>query len=179
MASNAPGKAATGKLVVKCGSATYADLLKTVKEKVDLKQAGVNVKAIKRTARGDLMIEVVGDVKKADILKQAINRYIENEVRIANQVVTIHVLDIDATTTKDQVEDAIRDTVTGGKTQLTTVKSMRPSRDGNQIATVQLSKGNAKALVSAGRIKIGWVNCRVRERVEVRMHKLLPTRTHS
>ncbi|KAI4465066.1 aspartyl/lysyl-trna synthetase [Holotrichia oblita] len=105
---NSVGKPAAGKVVVKCGSSTYADLLKTVKEKVDLRQVGVNIKAIKKTARGDLMLEVDGDVRKADTLKQAISKNIDNEVNIANKMVTIHVLDIDATTTKNGVEEVIR-----------------------------------------------------------------------
>ncbi|KAI4470019.1 reverse transcriptase [Holotrichia oblita] len=105
---NSVGKPAAGKVVVKCGSSTYADLLKTVKEKVDLRQVGVNIKAIKKTARGDLMLEVDGDVRKADTLKQAISKNIDNEVNIANKMVTIHVLDIDATTTKNEVEEVIR-----------------------------------------------------------------------
>lgn len=168
------GRPTTGKVVVKCGSTTYADLLRSVKEKVDPKRVGVNVRAIKKTARGDLMLEVDGDAQKADILRRAITRNIDNEVRIANRLVTIHVLDIDATTTKDQVEEAIKNMPTCSNLQDVVVKSMRPSRDGNQIATVQVSRNNANILLMAKRIKIGWVNCRVRERVAVtRCYKCL------
>ncbi|KAK9730952.1 hypothetical protein QE152_g14108 [Popillia japonica] len=77
----------------------------------------------------------------------------------------MHVLDIDAATNTDEVvENALR-TILPGNGHDIIVKSMRPSRDGNQIATVQASRLNANKLTKAGRIKIGWVSCRIRERV--------------
>ncbi|KAK9730556.1 hypothetical protein QE152_g14436 [Popillia japonica] len=58
--------------------------------------------------------------------------------------------------------------------QLITVKSLRPSWDGNQIGTVEVSRSHANFLLSAGRIKIGWVKCRVQDRVAVtRCYKCL------
>ncbi|KAK9687556.1 hypothetical protein QE152_g36183 [Popillia japonica] len=107
-----------GRVLVKCGKSTYADLLKTVKEKVDLNRVGVNVKTIKKTARGDLMLEVDGDVRKADVLKEAISKKINNDVKVANNMTTIHILDIDITTTKEEVERVINshhDKGRGGK----------------------------------------------------------------
>ncbi|KAK9731766.1 hypothetical protein QE152_g13353 [Popillia japonica] len=52
---------ATEKMIVKNNSTTYADLLKTVKDKVDLTKVGVQVKTIKKTREGDLLLEVRGD----------------------------------------------------------------------------------------------------------------------
>ncbi|KAK9701257.1 Zinc knuckle [Popillia japonica] len=54
------------------------------------------------------------------------------------------------------------------------IKSMRPTRDGNQIATVQVSRANANMLVKLGRVKIDWVSCRIRERITIiRCYKCL------
>lgn len=120
------------------------------------------------------MLEVDGDVRKADTLRQAISKNIDNDVKVVNKLVTIHVLDVDATTTKEEVEEAINGMMSRSNVKLATVKSMRPSWDGNQIATVQVNKNNANLLLKAGRIKIGWVYCRVRERVTViRCYKCL------
>ncbi|KAK9759252.1 hypothetical protein QE152_g73 [Popillia japonica] len=97
-----------GRALVKCGNSTYGDLLKAVKEKVDLNRVGVNVTTIKKTARGDLILEVDGDVRrKADVLKEAISKTINNDVKVANKMTTTHILDIDVTTTKEEVEKVI------------------------------------------------------------------------
>ncbi|KAK9674841.1 hypothetical protein QE152_g40816, partial [Popillia japonica] len=137
----------TQKLVVRSGTTKYADLLKTVKDKVDLDRVGVHVKTIRKTRHGDLMLEVSGDREKSGALKAIISKKVENKISLINNEITIHVLDINGVYTK--------------------VKSIRPTRGGDQIATVQASRVAGHALLNAGRIKIGWVGCRVRERVEV------------
>lgn len=162
-----PKKSVPAKVIVKCGDTNYADVLKTVKEKVDLNKAGVRVKTIRKTVRGDLMIQVDGDSRMAGDLQKAIRKEIKNEVGLTKNMITLHVLDIDATTTKGDVEEATRSMVIRNDPQSVIVKSMRPSWDGNQIATVQASKESANMLLRAGTIKIGWVNCRIRERVTI------------
>lgn len=155
------------KVVVKSGDMSYADLLKKVKNNININEVGVSVKSIKKTLRGDLMLEVEGDRQKAGALKVAIEKSVETDVRIANRETIIHVLDIDASMSCEEVKEAVNDAVGGRDGQMTKIRSIRPSRDGNQIATVQVTKTVASALNRKGRIKIGWVNCRVRERVTI------------
>ncbi|KAK9729434.1 hypothetical protein QE152_g15951 [Popillia japonica] len=164
----------TEKIVVKSGTTKYADLLKKVKDNVDLDKdnvdldkVGVHVKTIKKTRHGDLMLEVSGDRERASALKAAISKKVENKVSVINNEMTIHVLDIDAAYTKEDAEEAIRNAAKVREPQTIRVKSMRPTRDGNQIATVQASRAAGNVLLNTGRIKIGWVGCRVRERIEV------------
>lgn len=118
------------------------------------------------------MLEV-DDRQKAAALKEAISDKMKNEVRLINNWVTMHVLDIDVTTTEDQVVGAIKNAI-GKDTCHCVVKSMRPSKDGNQIATIQTNKEDARTLTKLGRIKIGWVKCRIKERVVIqRCYKCL------
>ncbi|KAK9718508.1 hypothetical protein QE152_g23129 [Popillia japonica] len=160
-------KSTIERVIVKSGSTKYSDLLKSVKENVDLDRVGVQVKTIKRTSAGDLMLEVRGDRKHAGALKEAINKKINNTVSIINNDITLHVLDIDASLTKEAVERTLITSVGSREAQSITVKSMRPTRDGNQIATISASRATANAILKRGRIRIGWVDCRVRERIEV------------
>ncbi|KAK9686657.1 hypothetical protein QE152_g37029 [Popillia japonica] len=161
----------TERIIVKSGNTSYADLLKTVKDKVDPDEVDIQIKTIKKTREGDLLLEVSGDKQKAGALKEAINRKIEkkieNKVSLINNEFTLHVLDIDAALTREEVETTIKDSVGNRDAHTVRVKSMRPSRDGNQIATVHASRTAGNALVQKGRIKIGWVGCRIRERIEV------------
>lgn len=167
-------RAQTHKVVVRSGQESYADLLKSVKDNIDLGKVGVCVKTIKKSIGGDLVLEVSGDRQNAGALKEAISRKLEKEVRLVNNLVTVHVLDIDATTTKAQVEEALRKSTGCDNSQSVVVTSLRPTRDGNQIATCQTNGRDAALLVRTGRIKIGWVNCRIRERVVVpRCYKCL------
>lgn len=156
----------TERLIIKNAGNTYADLLKTVKGNVNLSEVGVNVKTIRKTRAGDLMLQVEGDKRKAGALKEAISSKTGSQVRVANNTITLHVLDIDAVTTKQEVEEAIRALLPGSGQDIA-VKSMRPCRDGNQIATVQANRATASKLAKTGRVRIGWVDCRVRERLGV------------
>lgn len=162
------------KVIVKCEKMEYAELLKTVKEKVDIDRLGVRVKTIRKSTAGDLILEVDGDRQKAAALKEVIGRKTEQEVRLINNLVTLHVLDLDATNTTSTVENVVKNLIGLKEPQLVRVKSLRPTRDGNQIATLQVCKQDAKYLMGLGRIRIGWVNCRLRERMNIpRCYKCL------
>ncbi|KAK9731911.1 Zinc knuckle [Popillia japonica] len=91
----------------------------------------------------------------------------ENRVSLVSKDITIHVLDIDAALTKEDVEKAIGHSLGNSRSHTVKVSSIRPSRDGNQIATVQVNKVAGNILIKLGKVKIGWVGCRVRERVEI------------
>lgn len=160
-------KAQVGKIVVKRGDSTYAELLKTVKSQIDITKVGVQVKALRKTAAGDLLLEVKGGVQKAGILKEAIKEKVDREVKLTNNDVIVHILDIDATTTQKEIEEAIRREVGHGGAPTVKIKSMRPTWTGNQVATVLVSKPVANVMIQAKTIKIGWISCRVRERVSV------------
>ncbi|KAK9711064.1 hypothetical protein QE152_g25679 [Popillia japonica] len=146
----------TEKVVVKSGNTKYADLLKSVKNCVNLEKVGVQVKTIRKTKDGDLLLEVRGDRQKAGVLKDAICKKMDNKVSLITSETTIHVLDVDADLTKEDVENAIRISVGNRSAHTVRVSSMRPTRDGNQAATVQVSKAAGNILVSRGKIKIGW-----------------------
>lgn len=160
-------KPQVGKVVVKRGEATYAELLKNVKDNVDIQKAGIQVRSIRKTLKGDLLLEVEGGQIKATELKEAIEEKVDNEVHITNYGTVLHVLDIDATTTIKDVENGINSAVGHRNTEFVKVKALRPSRDGNQIATVHTTRNVAKLLLNAKRVKIGWVNCRVKERIKI------------
>lgn len=54
------------------------------------------------------------------------------------------------------------------------IKFLKEGRISTQIAIVQLSRDTARSLRKTGRIKIGWINCHIYERVlVVQCHKCL------
>ncbi|KAK9679413.1 hypothetical protein QE152_g40047 [Popillia japonica] len=62
----------SGKVIVKANGKSYADLLKAVKRNVNLEELGVNIKRLKKTQHGDLLVEVPGKAS-ASKFTQAVN----------------------------------------------------------------------------------------------------------
>lgn len=146
---------------------SYADLVRSVKESVNVEEKGIVVKSIKKTSGGDLLLEVTGGKSKALALQQDIQQNNRNaDVVIKTNEVTVHITDIDASITKGELQQEIMKAEGLPENQLKVV-SMRPTRNGNQTATVVLTKDAAKKVVNRGTIKIGWVCCRVRKRVSL------------
>ena len=48
----------------------YVDLLRDIKSKVNIKDAHVEIKGIRQTMKGDLLIEVMGGKEKSETLKK-------------------------------------------------------------------------------------------------------------
>lgn len=144
---------------------TYADLLKKVKEQVDIKEIGVTIKNARKSGKGDLLLTVEGGNDKATILQQAIKTKMKdvevNKRRTAN---TIYISGIDATTTEDEIVGALTAT---SKVQCDQVKvvSLRTGRNEECTAVVELPKDIAADMIGKGKIEIGWSICRVRERI--------------
>ncbi|CAG9818521.1 unnamed protein product [Phaedon cochleariae] len=87
------------KMIVKCGGTTYADMLRDIRTNVDISRMGVNVKTIRKTAKGDLMLELEGGKGKANVLKEEIIKKINHtDIRVHRQETLIHINDIDAIT---------------------------------------------------------------------------------
>ncbi|CAH1188748.1 unnamed protein product [Phyllotreta striolata] len=98
----------TEKIIVKSEKGTYLDALKAIKQKVDPRELGVDIKAVQKTAKGDLLLEVRGDRAIADRFKEAIKQNVQNKVEMVNRTKTIHISDIDGDVTGEQLESAIR-----------------------------------------------------------------------
>ena len=77
----------------------------------------------------------------------------------------IEIRDLDALTTKEEVEAAIEAT-TG--TAAVGVGLTKPNSRGQIMAFVQMSEASGQSLLKAGRIKIGWISARVKERLVVK-----------
>lgn len=81
--------------------------------------------------------------------------------------------DIDADTDEGKLAQEIRKSRSDIGDDLQ-VLSLRPMSNGTQAATVRMRKQVADDLAKSGRIKIGWVQCRIRKMINlVRCYKCL------
>ncbi|CAG9814650.1 unnamed protein product [Phaedon cochleariae] len=60
------------KIIIKANGMQYSDPLKAVKASVNIEQEGVKIKQIRKTMKGDLMLEVEGGKEKSERLMEAI-----------------------------------------------------------------------------------------------------------
>ncbi|XP_044574127.1 uncharacterized protein LOC123258324 [Drosophila ananassae] len=147
---------------------TYGDVLKLITRRQDGKLNDVcqNVKKTRRTAKGDLLLELAAgkDAKVLD-LRQTLSQVLGEaaSVRAVTEETNIKIRDLDDLTTKDELVAAI---VAQMSTQEEAfrVKSLRPGYSGTQVATLGAGPDLASKILSEGRLRIGWTVCRVRER---------------
>ncbi|KAK9721689.1 hypothetical protein QE152_g20785 [Popillia japonica] len=155
-------------MVVKAEGKQYAEILRSIKSSVNIDDVGVKIKSIKKTVKGDVMLEFQGDTDKAEALKRDIlNKNEGTRVEIRNKDETVYVTGIDGDVDCREIRDALEKCVGFVNDGDIRVVSVRPNQYGNQNATVVARANVAKELIKRRRIKIGWTECLVRPRVNI------------
>ncbi|XP_033226026.1 uncharacterized protein LOC117178709 [Belonocnema kinseyi] len=85
---------------------------------------------------------------------------------------TLKLLDLDAVTTREDVEEAVKNSlVYHGDIRVTITK---PNRWGHVLTFAEKSERDANKLLETSRLKVGWVNSRIRQSTRVdRCYKCL------
>lgn len=149
-------------VIVKANGRTYADLVKGMKEEVKLDHTKVQISSMRRTRKGDLLMEVKSGA--AEDLKTAITKKFQSAqvVKMTKDKV-IHIKGLDVMATIAEVDRAVRLAV-GGEVKNCKVTSLRPAHSETKNATVILDVASADLLLKLKEVKIGLVECQVRER---------------
>ncbi|XP_052738128.1 uncharacterized protein LOC128198188 [Bicyclus anynana] len=152
----------TETLIVKA-EGSYADILKKMKANVtvtDMKQIGVEVKSVRKSNDGKVLMRVAGN---AEALRNKLQGTLEcAEVGIGRETI-FHITGLDEDISTEELKTAL-------ETELKVpvqVKSIRPTQYGSKTATVSMSPISAKNLSNVSVINIGWTRCRLRKRVYV------------
>ena len=142
---------------------TYAEILSGIKGRVNPSDHAAEIKSIRRTRTGDVLLELktVGENNNslADALKSAVGETASLSSLIPR--VKLEIRDIDCCATTEEVSAAVK-----AKTsqQPFGVRLTRPNRAEQIMAIVTVTETEARKLLDSPRIRIGWVNCRVRRR---------------
>lgn len=156
------------KIIVKTNGREYADILREIKRTVKPEEIGVKVEAIRKTGKGDLMVEIQGGKVKAEALRKEIQtKNKDTQVFLKDTDDIIHVMDIEGDVSKEEIEEAIKMNLPSTEKEHIRVLSTRPNRSGGQTATVSTKRGIAREMIQKGVVKIGWTTCRVRIRVNI------------
>lgn len=149
---------------------SYADILRKIKTDVSLKTIGDAVTTIRRTATGDLLLQLKNTSEKTASYRSSINEALgsEVEVRALSQKTLIEIRHIDEITTSEDVLDAIKGKLDNYEISATTAISMRKSFGSTQIASISLPARDAQELLKLEKIKIGWTVCPIREKTTLK-----------
>ncbi|KAL7732543.1 hypothetical protein ACLKA6_019178 [Drosophila palustris] len=156
-------------LVIKTvGEVTYADLLRKVKQDEKLHGLGEAVSRIRRTQQGELLLQLNISGEDTSAFKTLIGETLGEtaEVRSLSHRVTIECKDLDEITTEEDIMDALRSQMGITDAAVDDI-NLRKGYGGTQTASIRLPAESARKALSAGLLKVGWVRCRLRERVNI------------
>lgn len=144
----------------------FAEVLKKVKQNPAANEISKCVDKIRRTAAGDmLLILTKNDTDKTAQLKITMAELLGEEATVVTKVqeVELEIKDLEEIVTKQEILEAIQKTTgEGNEVTIDAIKSMRKAYGGTITATVKLQANVAKKILDHGKIKIGWVNCRIK-----------------
>ncbi|XP_033250738.1 uncharacterized protein LOC117189778 [Drosophila miranda] len=155
------------------GELSYSDILRMVTRRQDgkLQEVGDNVNRIRRTAKGELLLELNGASKSNTAkLKEDISAALglQTGIRAVSEELCVEVRDLDSLVEKEDIAAAIAASIDAPSVDTSAIKSLRPSFAGTQLAVVCLPPVQARALLMVGKLKVGWTSCRIRERTAQR-----------
>lgn len=153
-------------LIEATGETTYAEILRKVKADPKLVDLGEAVSRIRRTQKGSLLLQLKENGEKTNDFKEVISGALGSkaEVRSLKTKVVIECRDMDEITTSEDICEAIMKQYGSKEVCSKDILSLRKSYGGTQTAVISLPIDVANKLLEAGKLKIGWVVCRIRER---------------
>ncbi|KAM8702441.1 hypothetical protein ACLKA7_001772 [Drosophila subpalustris] len=156
-------------IIVKCSEATpYSEVLKTVKAAPNLQSLKDSVKTIRKSASGELILRLHRNSDPAtEQLHTALSAVFlgKAEVKAMQETVDVEILDIDETTTAEEVLTALFASLESDIPARAT-PHMRKAYGGTQVATLALQPGIANKVLESGKVRIGWVVCRIRRKID-------------
>lgn len=148
---------------------SYAEILRSVKTEPKLKSLAQQVKGIRKTAKGELLFELK---RSADpntrTFQEAVQTFLgpETEVRSLTEMGTLEVKDLDEVTTTEELLEALITQFGEIGASPSSIISIRKSYGGTQTATVKLHADKAEKLAKEGKVRVGWVICRIRRKTQ-------------
>ncbi|XP_067614644.1 uncharacterized protein [Eurosta solidaginis] len=155
-------------LIKSSGDCSYADILKAVKNEESLREMNTMVRKIRKTAKGELLLQLSrqsdNDTAK---LEAAVGQALSGkaDVKSLKEESLCEIRDIDEVTTVEEVCQALNTQLACFNAKPSCVRSLRKAYGGTQTATMSLPTELVRELTRSGKVRIGWVICRVRAKV--------------
>ncbi|KAH8331326.1 hypothetical protein KR074_006557 [Drosophila pseudoananassae] len=147
------------------GESSYADILRQVKQDKKLQGLGEAVSRIRRTQKGELLLQLKKSGEETAAFKALVSEAVGDqvEVRSLSHKIEIECRDLDEITTKEEVSEAIGKLVESPGVPVSDIL-LRKAFGQTQTAIIRLPAACARKATKIGWLKVGWVRCRLRER---------------
>ena len=151
-------------------SETYADVIKQMKNKIDPTEIGVEIKGIRRTKTGELLVNFKKGDGQAEKLRKALGNMLGDDVtvRTLTRSHTIDIRDLDESTDSLELINALMEATATEEPSSFKILNIRNYFGGTKQALVQLPEHLAAPLLRTGKIRVGWIMCRIRIRVRTK-----------
>jgi len=152
---------------VNVGREDFPALARKIRTNVSREITGDSVVGIRQAKSGGLLIEVRGDQARVEAVRAEIAKSAGPtvDVRSLQRKDLIELRDLDEWSTKKEVVGA-SETASGTDEDAFRVVSLRKHLGGSQSALVLAPATTTRKFLSAGRVRVGLVSCRVRQREE-------------
>lgn len=149
-------------LILKTDEAKYAEVLKSMRSDTELKGLGADVRSIRRTRAGEMILELKKDAVKMGPTYKALAEKVlgkDVEVRALTTELTLQLKNLDEITDEKEIAQALEEQCK--VVVAADVIRLRKGRDGTQVAAVRLPLVDAKKVLDRGSLDVGWSICPV------------------
>lgn len=157
-------------VVKKQGVMSYAQILSRMKQDPGLVELGSSVNKIRKTAAGDLILTLNRvNAEQTSQFRSRMEEVLGQEATVKSRVheLEFEIRDLDEGVTREDIRVALSQRV-GDVSEMVTIdsiKSLRLAYGDTQTAVVRLPADIARKAMEVNTIRVGWVVCRIRERV--------------
>ncbi|KAJ8912171.1 hypothetical protein NQ315_006136 [Exocentrus adspersus] len=150
---------------------TYGEILKNVKDAIEKNPEIGEIRGIRKTRDGKLLIVTEKEQGNTQRLKSLMEKELQG-VKVAlgdkgGHLVTINIRGMDDLVTRVDIEEKIKEYLAEEHSVELQVGECRKISGENQAVTVKLPKPQAMKLLELGKLRIGINRCIIQERVEI------------
>ena len=147
--------------------ATFSEVVKLMKQNLDPAEMHVDVSKMQRSRSGNVLFRVKGEAG-LETFEMALQEAVAGSAELATlekRRIPVEIRDMDILAEVKDVQEALREFF--GDTQERQVFVIPANRRGNRLAVATLVRDETNLLLGAGALRVGFVRCRVRKRIEV------------
>lgn len=143
----------------------FTEVLKTMKENTSPESCEAKVKTIRKTRNGWILVKLDKKTTNKERFSEALRASRREDATVLNlgKKVTLEIRDMEDVTTQEEVKEAVLKALTDTSNNFK-VSVIGPNNRGPKLVVVEMGEGSARKLLKIGKIKIGWINCRIRLR---------------
>ncbi|KAL1489505.1 hypothetical protein ABEB36_014389 [Hypothenemus hampei] len=146
---------------------SYSEILKDLKEKVDISKIGVSIQSVRSTVKGEVLLTVRKGTAETSSLGKAIKELgSDMKVRTNTNNILLHLTNIDGSFADEELAKVIMEETNSNRDMIGIIH-MGMIKNGNKYAILEVPHDISRKLLDKGHIQTGWTRCKIRERINV------------